>query len=856
MAAEGPHTLQLVDGAGIFNASGLDEFVRKIRLADCGLSYAVVAIMGPQSSGKSTLLNHLFRTKFVEMDAFKGRNQTTQGVWLAKAIDIEPCTLVLDLEGTDGRERGEDDTTFEKQSSLFALAVADIVLVNMWCHDIGREHAANKPLLKTVFQVMMRLFTPRKTKLLFVIRDKTKTPIETLEPILRDDVQKIWDVVPRPEKYSETPLSEFFDLEVTWLPNYEEKEEQFVEQVGLLRERFENSIDEGKLAGDRRGVVPGSGFPLSVQEIWNVIKENKDLDLPAHKVMVATVRCEEIASGCLADLASSEAWRSLRDKAREGPVPEFGRAAGDLVQSTLGSYDAEACYFDDDVRRNKRAYLLSEMDEMMVPAYLKNLGHHRAAALARFKQELEEATGGEHGSAARFSDSVRSSTASALRSFDAAAAEATVAEMSWDGTEAREQLLRDINVHVAAIRSRKLAQIAADAEKYLVSALADPASALLDSATRDTWRDLRKLLDRELNDASKSLRAAVEGYELAGDEAAAMEAALAAAGEASIVSRAREEAHQVLYRMKERFNMFFGRDEKALPRRWMGNEDIPAITHEARAQALQVLAVLAAVRLRREPEGKPGDSIEAILLSLLDEVHGKGRIPAPPAGKDSGSSPSTSSSSGDSSKGSSASGGGASASSVLAGSQWDQVSPDDTLLTPKKCRTLWRQFKEETEYTIGQAFQTQEMSKRSNSWLPPPWAIVAIVVLGFNEFMALLRNPLLFFIIIVVGVVGRAIWTQLDVSADFQIGVVAGLLGIATKLVPTVLGILRRLVEEGQSQLNSVTHLQKPQQARTYVAKKDDTSESGGWVDGGSGGTARATGSGAIRQRHGQTVAQ
>jgi hypothetical protein len=46
----------------------------------------------------------------------------------------------------------QDDTTFEKQSSLFALAVADVLLINMWCHDIGREHAANKPLLKIVFQ--------------------------------------------------------------------------------------------------------------------------------------------------------------------------------------------------------------------------------------------------------------------------------------------------------------------------------------------------------------------------------------------------------------------------------------------------------------------------------------------------------------------------------------------------------------------------------------------------------------------------------------------------------------------------------------------------------------------------------
>ena len=34
-------------------------------------------------------------------------SQTTKGILLAKAKNIEPCTLVMDLEGTDGRERGE-----------------------------------------------------------------------------------------------------------------------------------------------------------------------------------------------------------------------------------------------------------------------------------------------------------------------------------------------------------------------------------------------------------------------------------------------------------------------------------------------------------------------------------------------------------------------------------------------------------------------------------------------------------------------------------------------------------------------------------------------------------------------------
>ena len=33
------------------------------------------------------------------------RTQTTQGIWMARATGIDPCTLVMDLEGTDGRRK-------------------------------------------------------------------------------------------------------------------------------------------------------------------------------------------------------------------------------------------------------------------------------------------------------------------------------------------------------------------------------------------------------------------------------------------------------------------------------------------------------------------------------------------------------------------------------------------------------------------------------------------------------------------------------------------------------------------------------------------------------------------------------
>lgn len=54
-------TVQLIDGDGEFQADGVAQFINDRGIAECGANYQVVAIMGPQSSGKSTLMNHVVR---------------------------------------------------------------------------------------------------------------------------------------------------------------------------------------------------------------------------------------------------------------------------------------------------------------------------------------------------------------------------------------------------------------------------------------------------------------------------------------------------------------------------------------------------------------------------------------------------------------------------------------------------------------------------------------------------------------------------------------------------------------------------------------------------------------------------
>ncbi|KAL3851566.1 hypothetical protein ACJIZ3_013448 [Penstemon smallii] len=782
---------QLISGDGEFNAAGIRNFINSLKFQECGLSYAVVAIMGPQSSGKSTLLNHLFHTNFREMDTFRGRSQTTKGIWIAKALGIEPFTIVMDLEGTDGRERGEDDTTFEKQSALFALAVADIVLINMWCHDIGREQAANRPLLKTVFQVMMRLFSPRKTTLLFVIRDKTKTPFEYLEPVLRKDIQKIWETVPKPKAYKNTPLSEFFNVEVIALSSYEDKEEQFKEEVAQLRQRFFHSISPGGLAGDRQGVIPASGFSFSAEQIWKIIKENKDLDLPAHKVMVSTVRCEEIANEKFDQLVSDKDWLALDQAVQNGAISGFGKTLNSILKIYLSEYDSETIFFEERVRNAKRQYLKSKALQLVHPAFITMLGHLRSSALHNFQTRLENSLDRGEG----FAESVRKGQQSSMLEFDRGCSDSAVELANWDSSKVREKLVRDIQAHASLVRTKKLSEIVAEYEKRLYAALNEPLESLFESCGTDTWATIRRLLKRESDVAVSAFLYAIAGFGLDQDTAHKMVHNLKEYAIKLVERKAREEAGKVLIRMKDRlicglanisYRVFFAKfisiycglyfreyfrfanvfnhDKDSMPRVWTGKEDIKAITKEARSESLKLLSAMAALRLDERK-----DSIEKVLFSsLIDETE-----PILLRNRGIGVS-------GD----------------PLASSTWEEVPSDKTLITPVQCKTLWRQFKAETEYTVTQAISAQEAYRRGNNWLPPPWAILAMVVLGFNEFMLLLRNPLYMLVLFVTFLLGKAMWVQMNVPWEFRNGIVSGLISVSTRFFPTILNLIKRLAAD------------------------------------------------------------
>jgi hypothetical protein len=132
------------------------------QIIPAGFNYHLISVFGSQSTGKSTLLNALFKTDFGVMSE-EERRQTTKGIWMSKnkrphaESGMADNVLVMDVEGTDGRERGEDQD-FERKAALFALATSEVLIVNIWEHQVGLYQGANMGLLKTVFEVNLQLF--------------------------------------------------------------------------------------------------------------------------------------------------------------------------------------------------------------------------------------------------------------------------------------------------------------------------------------------------------------------------------------------------------------------------------------------------------------------------------------------------------------------------------------------------------------------------------------------------------------------------------------------------------------------------------------------------------------------------
>ena len=360
--------------------------------------YQTLAIIGCQSSGKSTLLNHLFNSQFEVMSDDKGRGQTTQGIWTFLSNEYD--TIVFDVEGTDAKERGDDRFKFEQCSSLFALAMADVLLINMWTSDIGRYTASNYGVLKIVFEQNLKLFQQEsEKKIVIVLRDfeETVDDVNKLRESIINDIRNIWNEIKKPEKFKHDPPEKYFKFEFITLPHKFYKKEKFLEEIENIKKNYltnpkKNNNNNNKtyffnhVNSDKN--VPIDGFYIYTRDMWSTIINNKDLNIPNQKEMLAQFRCNEIKENALNEI--NDKISELEYQSSIKNIENYKEKVKELEQTALKIYDETAkdylSYIYQEIRKN----LINEISNKLYASFLNQLKRLIPIYQKNFRIELEE----------------------------------------------------------------------------------------------------------------------------------------------------------------------------------------------------------------------------------------------------------------------------------------------------------------------------------------------------------------------------------------------------------------------------------------------------------------------------------
>ncbi|CAG8517607.1 13891_t:CDS:10 [Racocetra persica] len=572
-------------------------------LADCGFNYNLVAVFGSQSTGKSTLLNRLFGTNFDVMSE-TARRQTTKGIWMSRGRGMN--VLIMDVEGTDGRERGEDQD-FERKSALFSMATSNVIIVNLWEHQVGLYQGANMGLLKTVFEVNLQLFQAargkekEKTLLLFVIRDHVgATPLANLSNTLTADLERIWDGVSKPEGLEHCIIKDYFDFMFTTLPHKLLLPKEFEQEVIKLRERFINPNNKDfvfKSNYNKR--VPADGLHVYAEGIWDQIMSNKDLDLPTQQELLAQYRCDEIASVAFENFLGK--IKGFRQPIEVGKIiDDLGPQMEEIRNATIKQFDKDASRYHSDVYNRKRQEILQKANSQLRVFFLGQLKNLTKKAINTFSSSVKEKLKGEYD----FAEVVSNTRDEVEELFTSGAQAILLSGTDWTFEEELTQLRDSINEIAAKSRTEETKKMINALEKSFQSQINEFVSLYFKTPTQDMWCKTIRKFHQILTNVEQQLLKRLKSFNATEEENIEAVSSLRKRSWLQLRKKIDDELadNMFLLKLRERFEEKFRYDDEGLPKVWKPDDDIDAHFRTAKEEAIKLIPLFASIQIPDDVE--------------------------------------------------------------------------------------------------------------------------------------------------------------------------------------------------------------------------------------------------------------
>ena len=614
-------------------------------VAEAGFNYHLISVFGSQSTGKSTLLNNLFGTEFSVMSETE-RRQTTKGIWMSKNKRVESAgakmaenILVMDVEGTDGRERGEDQD-FERKSALFALATSEVLLVNIWEHQVGLYQGANMGLLKTVFEVNLQLFlkdksaTPRSL-LFFVIRDHIgTTPLSNLRTTLIQDLTKIWSSISKPQGLENSRIEDYFDFGFAALPHKILQGDKFVEEVHKLGARFvqgrkptsgaDAELDGGLFLPEYHRRIPADGLSIYAEGIWDQIVENKDLDLPTQQELLAQFRCDEISREVLVgfDLVVTPIEEQQAEGVRSGNpkvIANLGSSGREARAKCLKAFDIQAGRYHKGVFQRKKSELETKIDTRLKAAYQEQLTAAHKSGIAAFSDTVsgKVKAGQKAGGQYEFAEIVGTETKKTLEVFKTEAQSLAIEGVPWTNFKPQYVLFdKELREVSSKLRKEEMRRLATRVERWVKSRLGDAVGLEFNKLgsgrggsgapetgnpppEKDLWDRIWNVFTEIVKEAEGRFIERAKSFDASDDEVQVGTWRLRRKSWTALREKIEEEVMEgnILLKLRENFEDKFRYDEAGVPRIWRPTDDIEGIYTKARESTLTLIPLLSRFRL-------------------------------------------------------------------------------------------------------------------------------------------------------------------------------------------------------------------------------------------------------------------
>jgi hypothetical protein len=570
------------------------------------------------------------------------RRQTTKGIWLSKNkkdANTAENILVMDVEGTDGRERGEDQD-FERKSALFALATSEVLIVNIWETQVGLYNGANMGLLKTVFEVNLQLFLKDKQSnirslLFFVIRDHLGvTPLSALRNTLVQDLSKIWTSISKPPGLENSRIEDYFDFGFAALPHKILQPDKFTTEVQKLGTRFtaghrtqgdaSQEFEGGLFLPEYHRRIPADGFSVYAEGVWDQIVNNKDLDLPTQQELLAQFRCDEISREVL--VAFDEGILPLEEQqaeaARNGQpavLPHLGLIGSKARQKCLQAFEVQASRYHKGVYSRKRVDLEAKVDGRLKTLYFAHLTSAHKTGITTFSNAVAAAVkaGQKSGAAYEFAEIVAEEKEASLKYFKKEAKSLGIEGVAWTNFKPQYLLFeKELDDVSGKLRKEEMRRLATRVERWVKSRLGDAIGLEFNKlgsgragsgapeegdkpAEKDLWDRIWTVFVGVVAEAQGRFTDRAKSFEATQEEVDIGLWRLRRKSWVALREKIEEEVMEgnILLKLRENFEDKFRYDEAGVPRIWSPTDDIEGIYTKARESTLTLIPLLSRFRL-------------------------------------------------------------------------------------------------------------------------------------------------------------------------------------------------------------------------------------------------------------------